>query len=112
MIRVTITRNPKGEFSRIVIDGHAGYADYGQDIVCAGVSALAQTCALGLKKVVGINPRVRCESGFFSLELPTSLSGSSFEKSVCIVETLCIGLEDMAKSYPSHIRVQTIKEVL
>ena len=28
---------------RITIKGHAGYADAGNDIVCAAVSALAQT---------------------------------------------------------------------
>lgn len=27
----------------MTIEGHAGYADAGQDIVCAGVSAIVQT---------------------------------------------------------------------
>ena len=29
----------------VTIDGHAGFAEHGKDIVCAGVSALAITIA-------------------------------------------------------------------
>lgn len=32
----------------ISIQGHAGYAEPGKDIVCAGVSAILQTAQLGL----------------------------------------------------------------
>jgi uncharacterized protein YsxB (DUF464 family) len=31
--------------------GHAGYAEYGQDIVCASVSAIIQTALLGLQAI-------------------------------------------------------------
>jgi len=109
MIEVTISRSLKGQFTRLEIKGHAEYADFGQDIVCAGASALAQTSVLGLKQVAGIKPVVASKSGYFSLELPDRLPEVSLEKAVCIAETLCLGLEDMAKSYPSHIRVKTIR---
>ena len=39
MIRVYYARG-KGEHE-LTINGHAGYAEYGKDIVCAGVSAIA-----------------------------------------------------------------------
>lgn len=38
MIRVYYTRG-EGEHE-LTVNGHAGYAEYGKDIVCAGVSAL------------------------------------------------------------------------
>lgn len=112
MIKVTIARSSTGLFTGLKITGHAGYADFGEDIVCAGASALAETSVLGLVKVAGINPVVASKSGYFSLKFPDNMPESSLEKALCIVETLCLGLEDMAKSYPSHIRVKTIKEVL
>ena len=31
------------EFTNLKITGHAGYAEYGQDIVCASVSSIIQT---------------------------------------------------------------------
>lgn len=40
MIRVDVLRNRKGKYVGFDCEGHAGYADSGEDIVCAGVSAL------------------------------------------------------------------------
>ena len=42
MIKVTIYQNSEGEITGVSIQGHAGYADNGSDIVCAAVSVLAQ----------------------------------------------------------------------
>lgn len=35
----------------LTIKGHANYAEHGQDIVCAGVSAIIQTAILGLEEI-------------------------------------------------------------
>lgn len=35
----------------IDIAGHAGYAPYGQDIVCSAISAIVQTAILGLEAI-------------------------------------------------------------
>lgn len=40
MIRVTILRENEGVYRGFECIGHAAYAEEGQDIVCAGVSAL------------------------------------------------------------------------
>ena len=39
MIQIDYCR--AGNRHRLTIEGHAGYAEYGQDIVCAGVSAVS-----------------------------------------------------------------------
>ena len=112
MIRVTVTRSCAGHINKLSIKGHAGYADSGQDIVCAGASAVAQTCVIGLKKVAGVDPLVTLKNGFFALALPEGISAKSADRALCILETAYLGLKDMALSYPSNIRVRTIKEVL
>ena len=38
---------------RIEISGHAGYAEPGKDIVCAGVTALMQTLIQSIKDLAG-----------------------------------------------------------
>ena len=43
MITVTIRRNREGEINMIRVNGHAGYAEEGSDIICAGVSTLVYT---------------------------------------------------------------------
>ena len=49
------------------IRGHAGYAARGQDIVCAGVSMLAQTLALTLEDTPGADARTHTEAGELTL---------------------------------------------
>ena len=48
MIRIRIEGSP-GQVKGFLIWGHAGSRPAGRDIVCAGVSALATTCLLGLE---------------------------------------------------------------
>ncbi len=43
MIKVTFTENP--EKLSLRLEGHAGYAEHGKDIVCASASILAYTVA-------------------------------------------------------------------
>ncbi|MBQ4307540.1 MAG: ribosomal-processing cysteine protease Prp [Lachnospiraceae bacterium] len=40
MIRVQVDRNAEGAYTAFRVRGHAGYAEAGEDIVCAGVSAI------------------------------------------------------------------------
>ena len=45
MIQVNILRDRDEVVKGIEINGHAGYAEYGQDVLCAAVSALALNMA-------------------------------------------------------------------
>ena len=38
MTTIMIYQSNKGEYQRLTCKGHAGYADYGKDIVCASIS--------------------------------------------------------------------------
>ena len=40
MTTITITKTSDDNFKEIECNGHAGYAEYGEDIVCAAVSVL------------------------------------------------------------------------
>lgn len=61
MINVTVTLKD-GE-TRIEATGHSGYAEPGKDIVCAAVSAILTTAALGLEALAKEYPEcVKIES--------------------------------------------------
>ena len=53
MINITIYDNG------FEIEGHAGYAQKGSDIICAAVSALSQTCRIVLLSWQGMNQYVK-----------------------------------------------------
>lgn len=50
-MKITITENS------ILVEGHADYAEYGNDIVCAGVSAILQSAQLGIINIAEQYPQ-------------------------------------------------------
>ena len=52
MTTVRVFRRPDGAISGFDANGHAGYAEAGEDIVCAAVSALTEATLNGLQSVV------------------------------------------------------------
>ena len=51
MTRCVLYTAEGGQVTGFLCAGHAAYADEGQDIVCAAVSALTETCVNALERV-------------------------------------------------------------
>lgn len=101
MIKVQIFRNAEGAITGFSVTGHANAGPHGQDIVCAAVSVLAQTAVLGLEGHLRREFKVEQVSGKLNFELidrPDELSGA-------ILETMVIGLTDIAQNYPQSVRI-------
>lgn len=90
----------------LTIAGHAGYADRGEDIVCAGVSALAETLLIGLRQVARIKPTVTRQDGYVDVRLPPSLTGDAAFAAATILQTTIAGLRDLARSYPDYVQFE------
>ncbi len=99
----------KGEdFVRIESRGHAGYADQGSDVVCAGVSALLQGAALGVLKVAGVKARyeVNEKEGALLLELPKGMTEEEKRDCRVILRTLYESVSDLRDGYSEFISVE------
>lgn len=105
MIRVKVHGSPQ-RVAGLTVEGHAGYADKGEDIVCAGVSALAETAVIGLRQVAGIKPAVTRQDGYLDVRLPTGLSAQAAAAAETILRTTIAGLRDIAKSYPEYVNFE------
>jgi len=93
-----------------IIDGHAGYADHGEDIICAAVSSLAQGIANGISEVIKIEPIIEVEEGLLNVSLRRN-SIEEIKQAQVLLETLIINLKDLAKSYSDYIKVVVQEEV-
>ncbi|MGI6486663.1 MAG: ribosomal-processing cysteine protease Prp [Tepidanaerobacteraceae bacterium] len=111
MIKIKVFRDSYGSVKMFKVCGHAGYADLGQDIVCAGVSALAETAVIALRELAGLNPIIKKKHGLLLLKLPKAMPDRKLKVATTILDTICLGLEDMSRSYPSFIHMKTIEEV-
>lgn len=90
------------------IQGHAGYAENGKDIVCAAASILAFSLAEGLereqKQGALQSLMIRHSSGtmYFSF-LPTP---EKRENVVALTEGMVIGFELLSRKFPKFVHVE------
>ena len=85
---------------RIEISGHAGYAEPGKDIVCAGVTALTQTLIQSIENLTDDKIEYRISPGKAEIEY-RNLS----EKSKTLVDSFFIGVCLIADEFPDYIRI-------
>ena len=106
MIKVAFFRQ-EGRITGFESEGHAGYADYGSDIVCAAVSALLISCVNGLESVAGVEAVVRQneEVGFLKAELSGMPDEARRHDAEIVFEVTEKGLQSIAKQYPDFVRV-------
>lgn len=95
---ITITHSP----GRITIDGHAGYAVIGQDIVCAAVSALVQTFLASVEELTTDSiEATRNAQGQIQLIQYRKLS----EGAQLLLASFFVGIRMIADSYPSNLKL-------
>ncbi len=108
MIKVIIFINKEGYIGKYNISGHAGYDAKGKDIVCAAVSALAQTTLISLVEVCGIEENqieyfIDEEKGILDVSIPQIIDIDTRDKTEVVLRTLEIGIKSIQKSYPEFI---------
>jgi uncharacterized protein YsxB (DUF464 family) len=110
MTRCTLYLDASSRITGFSIKGHSGYAEEGSDIVCAAVSALALTTDNALCRLVGLSPIERGgEDGFLEVLLPEKMTDQQMHDAQLLMNTLHIGLENIAQAYPDYVRLTTRK---
>lgn len=90
--------------------GHTGYAEPGNDIVCAAVSALTQTAVLGLTEILAIDCLVQVDEhkGSLLCLLPQGLSPQDRTQAQLVLKILYQGLLATEKEYGKHVSVKEV----
>ncbi len=83
--------------SDITLDfkGHAGYAEHGFDIVCAGISALYCTLILAL---ANIGEDIKTRGGLVTVK-------SAGKKAKIIIDTILVGIKGIQRAYPDYVNL-------
>lgn len=100
MIRVEFTKS--GELlTSFSVSGHAGYDDYGHDIVCASVTSAVQLAANGITEVLKLPAKVDVEENLIRVTLPRQQR----EKGQPFLQALLLHLRLLAQDYEGTIQV-------
>lgn len=101
MINITFSLN--NDEYELSMNGHAGYSDFGNDIVCAAASSLAYALLGFLENCDAVSDLDSIER---SGEMEISCVGD--KKIVKAAFNMAvIGFLQLEKAYPDHIRVDT-----
>lgn len=88
------------------VKGHAGFAPAGEDIYCAGISAVAQTTLLGLLKNLSSKPEYQIKDGWLKCQLPAGLGEEDMDKAQIILSTMEAGMLSMHEAYGDFIKLE------
>ena len=110
MIKAVLYREGK-DLTGCRLEGHSGWAEAGNDIVCAAVSILTCTCVNALESVCGVIPRItehNPERGILAFELPDRTEAEN-EKAQILMGALRQGLDDLTAGYPQNVTLSIIE---
>jgi len=112
MIHIQISQNKSGNVVFFRVSGHSGYAQRGQDIVCAAVSSAVMMTGVGLERLLGLCDIVEVEEqeNVICCSVPESLPEEVRQQAFVLTNTLKLYLEELASQYESYIHMEEKKE--
>ena len=107
MIEISVIRRDDGKVIGLSVEGHSGYAERGSDIVCAAVSALAQSVLLSLANHLHreLTYDVDSESG----SLHVVLKDEPDELTEAVFSVALAGFAEVVKSCPQYVAIEDIR---
>ena len=87
------------------VSGHSGYAEAGEDIVCAAISAVVTMAEATINDVCGAKAKVRVkeEDARVTLTLPASCDDEEIVQAV--LSGMMLTLISLREDYPDYIEV-------
>lgn len=107
MIHITIDRAIDGRIQAFTLLGHADYAESGQDIVCAGVSAVAFGTVNAVHALLELELSCVTEDkdGLFKATVPKLTDSAAEERLQLLLESMVVMLESIEQSYGSYVTI-------
>ncbi|MFB6467996.1 ribosomal-processing cysteine protease Prp [Cytobacillus sp. Hz8] len=106
MIHVNLKRTESGNIQSFTLSGHALFANHGNDIVCAGVSAVSIGAINSIMALTGVTPEIeQSDSGFLQCVIPDDLKEETQEKVQLLLEGMLVSLQTIERDYGDHIKI-------
>ena len=104
----TVTFHTEGR--RIVgfeVKGHSGYAQEGEDIVCAAITSAVRLAECAVNDVLGLEAsvKVREKDASITLKLPNGLGQTNESTCQTLLTALMVHFVQLAEEYPDFISV-------
>ena len=109
MTDITIFRNKNQEILGFECVGHAGFARFGQDIVCAGISILVQNTINSIQAYT--EEGFTCEADEKSGDIRFHFEDVPEHDAALLIDSMILGLQGIQSSYGKKFLRLQFKEV-
>ncbi len=108
MISVKI-QGKKKIAQEIIVSGHAGFADHGEDLVCAAVSVLTISILNGLTEILGRKDLGEVvEEGYVRFIIPEITDDPMKMKTDTLISTYLLGIRGIKEAYGDYIQFEEV----
>ena len=105
MIRVNV-KETSNRISSFEMSGHADFAEHGQDLVCAGASAVSFGAVNAIMELTGIEPEIQqADSGFLKVSFPDGLDEKTDGQVQLLVRAMIVSLKTIEQDYEEYIKI-------
>jgi len=108
VVTVTFRRDSRNRLSSVFAEGHAGWADPGEDVVCAAASAILQAAWLGLAEHARVDVDGERTGGRLAMRWPEAARDRDDVRA--IVATAELSIAQIAHQFPKNVAVRSAKE--
>jgi uncharacterized protein YsxB (DUF464 family) len=96
----------KDQLNEILVLGHSGSADRGEDVVCAAVSVLTITILNGMTEIVGLSDmEYHINEGVTQMFIPQDLKGETKVRVDTLIDTFILGLKGIEEVHSEYIEI-------
>ncbi len=101
MIKILITKEEK-KITKIEIKGHANSAPYGEDLVCAAISAIITGCANNIQDYNSV--RIKLDEGHATFDCSNEISLHD----EIVLETMVTALKTVEEGNEKFVKIQIL----
>lgn len=87
------------------VEGHAEYAQYGEDIVCSSVSILTIGTINSIIRMCKKEIKIEQDDGYIQVLLPKRIMKK--DEARILLTSMLYNLKDLEQNYPNNIQVLT-----
>ena len=105
MIRVNV-KETSDRILSFEMSGLADFAEHGQDLVCAGASAVSFGAVNAILELTKIEPQIQQESsGYLKVVFPDRLDEKTEEQVQLLVRAMIVSLKTIEQDYGQYIKI-------
>ena len=109
MTQITIYRKENQDVVRFTCSGHAGFGEYGTDIVCAGISILVINTINSIETFTSV--AYTCEADEETGDIDFQFTDEISSDASLLIESMILGLKEIQNDYGKKFLILDFKEV-